>query len=398
MPTGISTGVNTAPIAPARPVRDPARRRPDLHEQADLLHACSSSSRVHRASCSSDGAFGLRRALHRARTPTPPRPSASTSSASATPRWSWAALIAGLGGCLVLAGVAGRVRGQHDQRSRVHRPRRASSSARWRPWTAFAGAMLFGFARALGSRIQILGVEIGDFAPPRELWQALPVRGHHRRRGGGVGRATPCARRRRPVRAVTMSGARHRLGPRCGTPRSPSRARLRALLRLPPVGPAAAWWTTAGCSRRQRGERLLRPVAAAPRCGVVVQLHATGGGRLLVAIAVVDSAGAGRSSPCGRCRQLLSRARRARAARGRAPAGRAAPRPFRPRPPPPDGRHRPRSSPSATAAGCPTRRSTGSSTPTPGGPWRDEQASALLMAILFRGLDAGRARAAGPSR
>jgi simple sugar transport system permease protein len=45
---------------------------------------------------------------------------------------------------------------------------------KWKPWTAFAGAMLFGFTRALGSRLQILGVEVGDFSIPSEFWQSLP--------------------------------------------------------------------------------------------------------------------------------------------------------------------------------------------------------------------------------
>jgi simple sugar transport system permease protein len=45
---------------------------------------------------------------------------------------------------------------------------------RWRPGSAFAGAVLFGFARALGSRLQILGVNVGDFELPSELWQSLP--------------------------------------------------------------------------------------------------------------------------------------------------------------------------------------------------------------------------------
>jgi simple sugar transport system permease protein len=45
---------------------------------------------------------------------------------------------------------------------------------KWRPSTAFAGAMLFGFTRALGSRLQFLGVTIGDFAIPSEFWQSLP--------------------------------------------------------------------------------------------------------------------------------------------------------------------------------------------------------------------------------
>lgn len=45
---------------------------------------------------------------------------------------------------------------------------------RWRPWSAFAGAMLFGFTRALGTRLQILDVSIGDFSIPSEFWQSLP--------------------------------------------------------------------------------------------------------------------------------------------------------------------------------------------------------------------------------
>jgi len=45
---------------------------------------------------------------------------------------------------------------------------------KWRPATAFAGAMLFGFTRALGSRLQILNVSIGDFSIPSEFLQSLP--------------------------------------------------------------------------------------------------------------------------------------------------------------------------------------------------------------------------------
>ena len=45
---------------------------------------------------------------------------------------------------------------------------------RWQPGTAFAGAMLFGFTRALGSRLQILDVTIGDFSIPSEFLQSLP--------------------------------------------------------------------------------------------------------------------------------------------------------------------------------------------------------------------------------
>ncbi len=45
---------------------------------------------------------------------------------------------------------------------------------KWRPWPAFAGAALFGFARALGARMQILGVEVGGFEIPSNFWQMLP--------------------------------------------------------------------------------------------------------------------------------------------------------------------------------------------------------------------------------
>ncbi len=45
---------------------------------------------------------------------------------------------------------------------------------KWRPWTAFAGAVLFGFTRALGARLQFLDVTLGDFSIPSEFLQALP--------------------------------------------------------------------------------------------------------------------------------------------------------------------------------------------------------------------------------
>lgn len=45
---------------------------------------------------------------------------------------------------------------------------------KWTPWGAFGGALLFGFARALGSRLQFLKVEIGSFAIPSEFFQSLP--------------------------------------------------------------------------------------------------------------------------------------------------------------------------------------------------------------------------------
>jgi simple sugar transport system permease protein len=45
---------------------------------------------------------------------------------------------------------------------------------KWTPWGAFGGALLFGFARALGARLQFLGVEIGGFGIPSEFFQSLP--------------------------------------------------------------------------------------------------------------------------------------------------------------------------------------------------------------------------------
>ncbi len=45
---------------------------------------------------------------------------------------------------------------------------------KWTPWGAFGGALLFGFARALGSRLQFLQVEIGGFGIPSEFFQSLP--------------------------------------------------------------------------------------------------------------------------------------------------------------------------------------------------------------------------------
>ena len=64
---------------------------------------------------------------------------------------------------------------------------------KWRPSTAFAGAMLFGFTRALGARLQILGVQLGSFELPSELWQSLPFVVTVVVVAGAVGRAIPPA-------------------------------------------------------------------------------------------------------------------------------------------------------------------------------------------------------------
>lgn len=69
---------------------------------------------------------------------------------------------------------------------------------KWKPWTAFGGAMLFGFTRALGSRLQILGVEVGEFEIPSEFWQSLPFVVTIVVVAGLIGRAVPPAAVGRP--------------------------------------------------------------------------------------------------------------------------------------------------------------------------------------------------------
>lgn len=64
---------------------------------------------------------------------------------------------------------------------------------RWRPWAAFAGALLFGFARSLGARMQILDVELGGSPLPSELWQSLPFVVTIVVVAGVIGRAVPPA-------------------------------------------------------------------------------------------------------------------------------------------------------------------------------------------------------------
>jgi simple sugar transport system permease protein len=64
---------------------------------------------------------------------------------------------------------------------------------KWRPSTAFLGAVLFGFTRALQSRLQILQVTVGDFEIPSEFWQSLPFVVTIIVVAGAVGRATPPA-------------------------------------------------------------------------------------------------------------------------------------------------------------------------------------------------------------
>lgn len=64
---------------------------------------------------------------------------------------------------------------------------------KWRPWHAFGGALLFGFSSALGSRIQLLGVEVSGFPVPSQFLQVLPYVVTIIVLAGAIGRAVPPA-------------------------------------------------------------------------------------------------------------------------------------------------------------------------------------------------------------
>jgi general nucleoside transport system permease protein len=69
---------------------------------------------------------------------------------------------------------------------------------KWTPWGAFGGAILFGFARALGSRLQFLNVAIGSFSIPSEFFQSLPFVVTLVVVAGALGRAIPPAAEGQP--------------------------------------------------------------------------------------------------------------------------------------------------------------------------------------------------------
>ena len=64
---------------------------------------------------------------------------------------------------------------------------------KWRPWSTFGGALLFGFAAALGTRIQFLNVEVGGFPVPSQFLQVLPYVVTVVVLAGAIGRAIPPA-------------------------------------------------------------------------------------------------------------------------------------------------------------------------------------------------------------
>ncbi len=72
---------------------------------------------------------------------------------------------------------------------------------KWTPWGAFAGALLFGYADALQTRLQFLKVDIAGFEIPSEFWQMLPFAITILVVAGLVGRATPPAAEGKPFQA-----------------------------------------------------------------------------------------------------------------------------------------------------------------------------------------------------
>jgi ABC-type uncharacterized transport system permease subunit len=64
---------------------------------------------------------------------------------------------------------------------------------KWRPWGAFGGALLFGFADALGTRIQFLDVAVAGFPVPSQFLQILPFAVTIVVLAGAIGRAIPPA-------------------------------------------------------------------------------------------------------------------------------------------------------------------------------------------------------------
>ncbi len=71
---------------------------------------------------------------------------------------------------------------------------------KWNPWGALAASVLFGFTRALGSRLQFLKVSIGDFGIPSEFFQALPFMVTLVVVAGALGRAVAPAASGQPYR------------------------------------------------------------------------------------------------------------------------------------------------------------------------------------------------------
>ncbi len=214
-------------------------------------------------------------------------------------------MIAGLGGALVLHGASGRLPGQHDQRHRLHRPRRLIFG-KWRPWTAFAGAMLFGFSRALGSRLRSSAsrsatsrsrASSGSRCPsssPSSWWP-----------GSSAGPSRPAADGQ-PFRAQPMTDAsRRRLGRAAGPrPPAPRRGPTRRTRTSRSAPPACCRDGSVHQAHQRRERQLRRRHLRRDGHWSASSSPAAAGAGDLVAVAVTDPDG-NDLSPCGRCRQLL---------------------------------------------------------------------------------------------
>ena len=175
--------------------------------------------------------------------------------ASATRPWSSAALIAGLAGAwFSLESQAGFEDNMTNGTGFIALA--ALIFGKWRPWTAFAGAMLFGFTRALGARLQFLGVDDRRLLDPQRVLAGAAVRRHdHRRRRRGRAGHAPGGRRH-PVRAIPMSRRIDWTALRGGGRRAPATRAYVPYSRLP---------RRRGGSGRRRAGRSRRATSRTPR-------------------------------------------------------------------------------------------------------------------------------------
>ena len=171
VPSGFSKGVATSEIGIPLLSRDPDPRRDDVHRRpAPLRHV---RHRVPHVAGDVPHVVGAAGAVVR-REPARRR----DASASTCIRIRYQAVI--LGG--FIAGLAGAWFSMEAQAGFEDNMTNSAGFialaalifGKWTPWGAFGGALLFGFARALGSRLQFLEVEIGDFAHPERVLPGLP--------------------------------------------------------------------------------------------------------------------------------------------------------------------------------------------------------------------------------
>ena len=170
---------------------------------------------------------------------------------------------------------------------------------KWRPWTAFAGAILFGFTRALGPACSSSASRSATSRSRASSSRPCPTSS---RSSSSPGRSAGPSHR--PPTASPTSGPddARSTGTRCAT--RPSTACAAPTSRTPTTRWARpAWWTTAACSppatwRTRPTASRCAPSAAScrrstrPAAGAWSPSRAsTGAGQPLV--------------PCGRCRQLL---------------------------------------------------------------------------------------------